>query len=47
MVDKFSSDFRKISDKEEMLKILKSLIVQAKEADVIDGDASLQIMNLL
>lgn len=47
VVDKFSSNFRKINDKEEMLKILKSLIVQAKEADVIDGDASLQIMNLL
>lgn len=46
-IEKISNDFKKIDDKEEMLKVIKVLVAQAKEADAINGDDSLKIMSLL
>lgn len=46
-VEKITNDFKKINDKEEMLRVLKALISQAKEANVINSDDSLKIMSLL
>ena len=46
-VEKFSNDFKKLNDKEEMLKVLKALIAQANEANLINNDDSLKIMSLL
>lgn len=46
-VERITSDFRKINDKEEMLKVLKALVAQAKEAEAINSDDSLTIMSLL
>lgn len=46
-VEKFSSDFKKLSNKEEMLKVLKSIIKQASNSDVIPSDKAVEIMNLL
>lgn len=47
VVEKFETDFKKIDNKDEMIKVLKSIIKQACNSEVITSEKAVEIMNLL
>lgn len=47
ITEKFTNEFKKIEEKGDMIKVLKNLINQAKDAGALDAEVSLQIMSLL